>query len=57
VTNFKSKLLGQYGRKSPDSKDYNLINLNVQFMSGLTREPVKLHDFLSRIVREKLAAN
>ena len=29
VTNFKSKLLREYGKKGPGSKDYTLINLNV----------------------------
>lgn len=54
TTNFKSKLLREYGKKAPDSKAYPLVNLNVQMLGGLRHEPEKLQGLLRKIILEHL---
>ena len=50
VTNLKSKILRQWGRSSPDVQDYTLINLNVQMLQGLCKEPDNLKSFLKKVI-------
>ena len=50
VTNLKSKILRQWSRSSPDVQDYTLINLNVQMLQGLSKEPDNLKSFLKKVI-------
>ena len=50
VTNFKSKLLRQWGWASEADRDYKLINLNVQMLAGLSQEPANLQGFLKKMI-------
>ena len=50
VTNFKSKLLREWGNSSEIDQNYTLVNLNVQMLAGLSLEPHKLQDFLKRVI-------
>ena len=50
VTNLKSKMLREWSKSGPQERHYFVLNLNVQFLHGLSKEPRKLQDFLARMI-------
>jgi len=48
----KTKMLREWGRSDPSRQNYNVVNINVHMLEGLSRDPIRLESFLSRMIRE-----
>ena len=45
-------MLREWGRSDPSRQNYNVVNINVHMLEGLSRDPIRLESFLSRMIRE-----